>query len=342
MRNIKTNNPGATTNNVTFDSAIFKRESVEKQRGFQNHELNADFDPMCSELQTSWSSFAESVYCLNVYPNGITISSHNNLSSAEENEPSKFSPQQFQLRLKETSTYQLAEGKYLLYKENYKTALEMILLRLQKTGKLQSSVWYFGTASDPFLNFHKKFDVIIGCLELLQKYVPQKLVFQTRSPMIISILGALKYLGEKAVAVVALETLSEKVIARYTPGLPRIGERLLAADGLRRQGIPVNLQVSPLLPYGDAKRDAWDFAEILEKHADYVTFGCLATGDEQDEKQLKLIPLAQKLAVDQQYYWLRPYSYQYLFQAIRAVSPQKLLLPVKPYVAPQQLKLFAA
>ncbi len=335
------NKPSVNQTETNSQGSSIKK-TTDKQGNFQNPDLSTDFDPKSTELQTSWASLAESIYCLNVYPNGITLSIHNNQSNPDEEGSQKFSPQQFHLRLKETSTYQLAEGKYLLYKENYKTALEMILLRLQKSGKLQTSVWYFGTVSDPFLNFHKKFDVIMGCLELLQKYIPQKIVFQTRSPMVISILGMLKYLGERAVTAIAIETISEKALARYTPGLPRIGERLLAADGLRKQGITVNLQVSPLLPYGDPKRDAWDFAEILEQHADYITFGCLATGDEQEEKQLKLIPLAQRLAIDQQYYWLRPFSYQYLFQGIKALAPEKLLLPIKAYVAPKQLKLFAA
>ncbi|MFN8389026.1 MAG: hypothetical protein U0136_01900 [Bdellovibrionota bacterium] len=338
----------------------------------------AGFDPNVSDLQTSWSSYADVIYCVNTYPNGITLSVHTpkvaghtspasgathvsskqevvnaSLADASAEQPgvaahgsetvsSKFLPHQFHLRFRDTRDYQLPVGKYYLHRENYAGALEAHFSQLHKEGKLGSAVVYFGTSTDPFLSLHKKFDVTMACIELLERYVPGMVVFQTRSPMIISVLPALKALGERAVVAMPIESISEKAIARYTPGKPRIGERLVAAEGLRRQGVRVNLMASPMLPYGDPKRDAWDFAEMLERHADYVTFGCLASGSEADEKQLKNIPIALKLAADQQFFWLRPHCYQHVYQAMKAIAPQKLILPVKKPIPPSQLNLFAA
>lgn len=316
------------------------------------------FDPRAMELRNSWQQYAKMVLCLNAYPNGITLSLHNlgelsepgrDKSSQTEGEPGadksenpRESAAGFNLRFRDTRDYQLPAGRYFLYKENYAEALESHLSQLKRAGDLESTVIYFGLASDPFLALHKKFDVTTKCVALLEKYRPAKVVFQTRSPLVISILPTLKNLGERAAVSLAVETISERAVQRYMPGMPRIGERLITADGLRKQGIKVHLQVSPILPYGDPKRDVWDFAEVLDRHADYVTFSCLASGKESDERALKNLPIAQKLTADGQHFYLRPHCYQYVYLALKALHPEKLLLPVKRPVKASQLSLFAA
>jgi DNA repair photolyase len=314
------------------------------------------FDGNAPELTTTWSSYAQVICCVNSYRNGITVSLHSGPSREsplkeqeavpETDKPAeqqrKYLPNQFHLRVRDTRDFQLPEGKYFLYRKDLRAALEHHLSQLNQRGLLASTVVYFGTTTDPFVAFHKKFDVTTACLELFGQYKPGRLVVQTRSPMIIAALPTLKFLGNQAVAAIPIETHLERSVARYTPGMPRIAERLVAAQGLRRQGVAVNITVSPVLPYGDSYRDAWDFAELLNRHADYITFGCLADGSEANEKQLKNLPIAQKLAADQHFRWLRPHAYKHLYQALMVTAPEKLLLPVSAPVKPSQLKLFAA
>src|SRR5262249_14743199 len=159
-----------------------------------------------------------------------------------------------------------------------------------------NSVLYFGMATDPFYAFPKKFEMTMKCVELIERYQPGLLVLQSRSPMILSALPMLKLFGSRAVAVIPLETPQERVIQQFTPGQASAADRISAADGLRKQGVRVNLQVSPVLPYGDFYRDAWSFAELLAEHADYVTLGCLATGAVTDEPTLKNLPIARALS----------------------------------------------
>lgn len=310
-----------------------------------------EFDPSAPQLQTTWSSFARRIYSINTYPNGITMSVHENdplqrsdIARGEKvgERKAKFAPNHFHLRFRDTKNYQLPPGKYFLYRENYLDALEQHLSTLHKEGMLSSTVFYFGVTGDPFAGLSKKFDVTIGCLQLLEQYRPGLVVAQTRSPMIISALPILKMLGENAVAAIPVESPVEKAIVKYTPGQPKIAERLVAANGLRRQGIKVNLVVSPILPYGEVYRNAWDFADLLDSHADYVTFGCLASGAKSDEKQLRSLPVAQKLAADGNYRWLRPNSHRYLYGALSVVAPNKLMLPVKAANSVEQLDMFAA
>jgi DNA repair photolyase len=320
------------------------------------------FDPNHPALATTWWSHAKVILTVNPYPNGITISLHSNTPAKSDASPAdepavdravdkeearkrsqKYGTSQFHLRLADTRDYQLPSGKYFLYKENFAEALEFQLNQLRKQNLLGSTVIFFGMTNDPFLSFHKKFDVTMKCLEILEQHQPGLLVIQTRSPMVISALPSLKSFGARLAVAMSIETPSENAIARYTPGLPRVSERLLAIDGLRQQGILVNAVVSPVLPYGDFYRDAWSFAEMLVNHSDFVTFGSLTSGQQSEELQLRTLPIAKRLEADQNYRWLRPHSYRYLFYAVESLASEKLTLPVKKILPKSsQLSLFAA
>lgn len=323
---------------------------------------NVVFNPRCEEITNTWSTGAKEILVINAFQNGITASLHRNWledynpacslesRSAKAQSPAESSLSQssgyrsdhFHLRLRETRDFQLAPGKYFVYKENFADALEDLLSLLNRQGKLDSTVCYFGCAADPFFSFHKKFNVTMCCLDLLEKYRPMRVVVQTRSPMVIAGLPMLKSLGDRAVVVIPIETHLERIIYRYTPSQPKIAERLLAIEGLRAQGITVNISVSPILPYGDYYRNAWEFADLLNTHADYITFGCLSDGSESAERELKNLELGKKLAEDKQYRWLRPYSYRVLFATLKHIAPDKLRLPVSLITSPSQLEMFVA
>jgi hypothetical protein len=346
-----------------------KKESGRSVKGAANQSalssvLRGKQDVVSPDDNVSWSQYAPLVCCLNSYPNGVTFSIHNNaeaLPLAEDNAQGSaasssatasreekrsgaqaWTGDQFFLRLRETREYRSPRGKYFLYKDGYQSALERHLSRLHKKGLLKTAVFYFGTTADPFMSFHKRFDVTTACLQLLERYRPGRLIIQTRSPMAIAALPTLRLLGDEATIVVPIETHLERAIARYTPGQPKIAERLVMVQGLRRQGIVVNLCAAPILPYGDHNRDCWDFAELLDRYSDYITVGSLAHGTPASEKQLKDLPIARKLSADEQFLWLRPNAHQPLYQALSVVAPEKLKLPVSPPSAPSQMTLFAA
>lgn len=345
--------PLKTSNNITLLSSYNNSQKSQSEKGLARVPSRVDLseidiDPESFDLSTTWASGATKICCVNAYPNGITFSLHkgpvtfDKQGSLQQVEEGEHFSDQFHLRFKETRDYKMPEGKYFLYRDNFVPPLEKQLARLHTDGILDSTVVYFGTTSDPFFAFQKKFDVCMSCLELFEQYRPGLLVVQTRSPMVISALPLLKRMGDRVVTAVSVETSSEAAVCRYTPGQPRIAERLVAASGLRRQGLRVNLVCSPILPYGDFHRDAWNFAELLDNHADFVTFGALASGKQQDESKLKSLPLAQKLAFDKQYQWLRPYSFRNIYYALSELAPEKLVLPVNMPLKTTQLSMFAA
>jgi len=350
MREHKAHFAGSSTITKTADSRTADARTADERAAGKPIDLkDIAFDPKSPALTTAWFSEREYVITLNAYPNGVTLSVHRNAARTEENSDAEseeikpaFSPSQFHLRVKDTREYLLPQGRYSMIKERLSENLEKQLKNLREQGILSKSVLYFGMATDPFFGFPRKFEVTMKCIELLEKYKPGLLVVQSRSPMLLAALPIFKLFGERAVAVIPVETNNERAVQLYTPGQAPIAERLIAADGLRKQGITVNLQVSPVLPYGDFYRDAWTFAETLAEHADYVTFGCLATGHVADEPNLRALPIAQTLSSDKMFRWLRPHAYRYLFHAMEVVAPEKLRLPVKLEAKQSQLSLFAA
>ena len=333
--------------NNNFSEVVQEENTVLADvRRRQNEVPDASFNPESEELRRTWSSFASNIFCINPYPNGITVSVHKQPlktdDGSEDEVKSSFLPTHFHLRYRDTRDYQLPSGKYYLYKDSYARALELMLTGLRKQGQLESSVVYLGTTADPFLALNKKFDVTMTCIELLEQYKPGLVVVQSRSPMVISVLPFLKVMGEKAVVGISIESRLESVVAKYTPGQPRLKDRLVAAEGLRAQGVKVNLIASPILPYGEYYRDAWEFAEILDNHGDFISLGCLASGDPNEEAQLRSLPLARRLVSDNNFRVLRPLAYRFLYHALKATAPEKLLLPAPTFKQSVQLNLFAA
>ncbi|MDR2337112.1 MAG: hypothetical protein LBE20_00475 [Deltaproteobacteria bacterium] len=302
---------------------------------------------MNTEIKNVWHSTSENIFSLSIYPNGISLAHHKQNQILDDGAASHglgFLANSFHLRLKETKDYQIPNGKFFVYKENALQELEHFLAYYHKRNILQKSVFYFGLTSDPFWSFELKHQLTMGCINLLEKYQPGFVVVQTRSALVLAALPFLKYLDNKAVVAINIETIQEKSVALYTPGQPKITARLLAADSLRTQGIKVNLVVSPILPYGDYLRDAWSFAEVLDNHSDYISFGSLANGIQSEEIQLRDLELAGKLTFHNQVKFLRPLAYANVYNALKEIAPAKLELPELDLTKANenQLNLFAA
>jgi DNA repair photolyase len=215
-------------------------------------------------------------------------------------------------------------------------------MRLSNQGTLSRSSIYFGVSTDPFYPFDGKFDATMKFLQLFQRYTPGQLVVQTRSPLIVIAMPVLRGLGKHAAVTIGVETPDQEAANRYTPGLPRIEERLRAATTLRRMGVEVTLQCAPVLPYGDWKNDARKFAETLCEHGDYVYVQGVSDGSEASERRVRNTPLARKLAQDRKFHWLRKDAATPLLNEIEKIGVSKLLVPERKHLQQRQLSVFVA
>ncbi|MCB0339798.1 MAG: hypothetical protein KDD53_09340 [Bdellovibrionales bacterium] len=179
-------------------------------------------------------------------------------------------------------------------------------------------------------------------LQLFLRYTPGLLVVQTRSPLIVLAMPVLKRLGEHASVTMAIETNSEEVARKYTPNLPKVSERLQAARALRRFGVEVTLQVAPLLPYGDWRAEAGNFAELLVENSDFLSVRPLISKSDLEQRRNAGGTLAKALARDRKFHWLRPDAAIPVIEQIERLAPEKLHMPLRKHLGEKQLNMFAA
>ena len=312
-----------------------------------NHKEQNICDITSPTFTTGLSQGSNFVAVLNSYPNGVSVSIHRpqdlrGLPSFESlDRIHQYDP--FFLRTRDTRELGLPEGRFFVYRDSYRENLEKFFSTLKKKNILDTLTVYFGVTNDPFHGFHKKFEQTAACLEILEKYKPARVVIQSRSRMLLTCLPTLKMFGDSIFCVIPFETRLEKAISRYTPGQPRLEERLITAAGLRAQGIKITFCVSPLLPYGETSGDAWKFGEVLVRYSDNILIQSLCNGTRENELTLSKMAISQKLEADQQMIFLRPNVDSQLRAVIEKLSPSHLQIPeLKQASKDLQLKLFAA
>ena len=216
--------------------------------------------------------------------------------------------------------------------------LERHLQRLSVRGELRRATVIFGVTTDPFHPFDEKFATSMKFLEIFERYAPGRLIIQTRSPLVVIGLPMLKKIKDSTFVTVGIETPLEEVSRRYTPDLPTVSERWKTIRALRRFGLKVGVQVAPILPYGDWRKDAHAFAEQLCREGDFVVVKSVIQASGVLRPQT---PGARKLATDRQFFWLRQDSQLPLIDAVAAIDERKLFHPAGLQPVDPQLKLFA-
>lgn len=231
----------------------------------------------------------------------------------------------------------MLRSRYVMKSGEPLADLERHLHRLSARGELRRTTIVFGVTTDPFHPFDEKFATSMKFLEIFERFAPGRLIIQTRSPLIVIGLPILKKVRNTTLVSIGLETPNEDVRQRYTPDLPSVSERWKTIRALKRFGIRVGVQVSPMLPYGDWRRDAASFAEDLCQEADFITVRSLvqAAGTHRPNTAV-----ARKLVADRQFFWLRQDTHLPLVEAIRHRAPEKLLHPAQLEIPDPQLALF--
>ena len=274
-------------------------------------------------------------YTVDSFANGIAFGQHK-LPAGED--PRDY----YALRIRDDAGVVRLRSRYAVAAENPLQELERHLMRLSQQGVLRRASIYLGVSTDPFFPFDGKFDASMKFLDLFMRYQPGHLMIQTRSPLVVIAMPVLKRLGVHAGVTMCIESPDEDIVARYTPGLPRVEERLRAARSLKNLGVPVTLQVAPLLPYGDWKRDAMAFAEKLHAASDHVYVRPLCNGTEQSERAMRGTLIARRLVEERKFFYLRPDAANPLIGALESICPEKLRLPKLKHLEARQLKVFAA
>lgn len=127
----------------------------------------------------------------------------------------------------------------------------------------------FGVTNDPLSPFDEKFHAALSALSIIARGNVRRLVFQTRSPLVLLALPALEQLKRCASITVALEALDDGTHRRHLPHDPLPSERIQTIRALSRMGFVVNVQLAPLLgrnsPESLAERFRLDVGEFVQQ-----------------------------------------------------------------------------
>ena len=175
----------------------------------------------------------------------------------------------------------------------------------------------FGAASDPFFPAVSSLPTAMRLLELLAARKPHSILIQTRSPLALLALPAIRAF-EKSEVRLCIETLDEELARMFFPRFPRPAERLEAAQTLRSVGIPVSLQVGPAVMQGEAAKQLGPIVQSLSRlphPVRVVPFARLLPAElpEQSTKELRSLMRASSK--------LHPAAHRFLKNELGRINP---------------------
>ena len=204
-------------------------------------------------------------------------------------------------------------GSWVIAKINLKQRLRAELIAMSKADRIDAATVFMSSATDPYQGLERKLCVTRGALEAFVENPIRRVLLQTRSPMVERDIDLLKQLGDRVMVSITLETDDDAVRRAITPTSPSVERRLRTARLMRREGIPVQLAISPMLP-----NDAQRFASLADDAANRVIVDSYFAGDGSGGRRTRALgigALYERLGYKE---WFRPGAEQPLLDAMRA------------------------
>lgn len=163
---------------------------------------------------------------------------------------------------------QIDWGNWVKVKENALELLKKTFRARSQTKRLEyGDTIYMSSVTDPYQPIENKINLTRSLLQELIEIQP-RLTIQTRSPIVLRDIDLLKQFKHIRVNL-TITTDSEEVKIRYEPHCPAISVRLKTAQKLAREGIPIGISISPMLPISNPDKFAQQIAELNAQ--EYVT-----------------------------------------------------------------------
>jgi DNA repair photolyase len=203
-----------------------------------------------------------------------------------------------------------AWGDYVDVKTNAPERLEAEMARLKKRDRAVRV--FLSSATDPYQGAESKYRITRQCLEVFAAMQPDRLVVQTRSPMVRRDFDVLKRIG-RAELNVTLETHDEAVRRDLTPHAPSVAARLKTLDAAMEAGLAVRVTISPMLP-----NDPDTFVETIRDRCHSVVVDTYFDGDGSGgmrTERLRVRELYQRFGYEE---WYRLGAHHGLVTALKA------------------------
>jgi DNA repair photolyase len=203
-------------------------------------------------------------------------------------------------------------GGWVIAKINLKERLLVELGSMRKSGRLETATVFMSSATDPYQGIERRLCLSRGALEVFAEYPIRRVLLQTRSPMVERDMDLLKQLGNRVMVSITLETDDDTVRRALTPTSPSVERRLKTARLMRRDGIPVQLAISPMMP-----NDPDHFAALADEAADRVIVDSYFAGDGSGGRRSRALGIGELYARLGYEGWFRPGAEERLLDAMR-------------------------
>ena len=204
-------------------------------------------------------------------------------------------------------------GSWVIAKINLTERLLVELAAMRKTGRLETATVFMSSATDPYQGLERKLRITRGAIEAFVEFPVRRLLLQTRSPMVERDVDLLKQLGDRVIVSVTLETDDDAVRRALTPTSPSVERRLKTARVMRREGIPVQLAISPMMPNHPER-----FAELADEAADRVIVDSYFAGDGSGGRRSRALGIGELYGRLGYEGWFRPGAEEPLLAAMHA------------------------
>ncbi len=201
----------------------------------------------------------------------------------------------------------------MVAKGNLGERLEAELAALERAGRLDATTVFMSSATDPYQGLERRARLARRALEAFVRHPIRRLLLQTRSPLVERDLDLLKRLGDRVIVSVTLETDDEAVRRALTPTSPSVERRLRTAHLMKREGVPVQLAIAPMMPNHPER-----FAALADEAADRVIVDTYFAGDGscgRRSRSFGIGELYERLGYEG---WFRPGAEDELMRALRA------------------------
>ncbi|WP_413376493.1 radical SAM protein [Alkalihalobacillus sp. 1P02AB] len=186
-------------------------------------------------------------------------------------------------------------GTWVDIKEVSKEKIKREIVNLRKRGK--GVTIFMSSSTDPYQPTEYTQEVTRRLLEGMVEEPPDFLFIQTRSPLITRDIDLYKQLKGRFRISMTIETDQEAVRKRFTPSAPPIQARMKALEELKANQLPIQVAVSPILPFSE------QFPEKLASLVEQIVLDDYVSGDGSGGRRTELLKVKELYQEDELNIW---------------------------------------